>query len=184
MIQIRELHHLQGEDLRKLNVGYTSPGRYRVSKRESPQNATITLKRVQFEQPYVKQWETDNEELIRYQAFVKEGMSLAAYDRDKMVAIALAESHRWNRSLWIWEFHVDAEYQRQGIGRRLMEYIADKARSAHLRVLVVEVQNTNLHAIDFYRAVGFEIEGIDLSYYTNHDLEDGEIAIFMKRKLE
>ncbi|MDE2700419.1 MAG: hypothetical protein OXI23_16220 [Gemmatimonadota bacterium] len=37
-------------------------------------------------------------------------------------------------------------------------------------------------AIDFYRGVGFEVEGVDLSYYTNSDV-DGEVAVFMKRKL-
>jgi hypothetical protein len=28
------------------------------------------------------------------------------------------------------------------------------------------------------------IDGIDLSYYTNADMSGGEVAIFMKRKLE
>jgi ribosomal protein S18 acetylase RimI-like enzyme len=35
-----------------------------------------------------------------------------------------------------------------------------------------------------YRRLGFEIEGIDLSYYTNHDLSQGEVAIFMKHYIE
>lgn len=47
----------------------------------------------------------------------------------------------------------------------------------------LETQNTNVNAIRFYRRSGFEIEGIDLSYYTNDDVEGGEVAIFMKRKL-
>jgi ribosomal protein S18 acetylase RimI-like enzyme len=34
-------------------------------------------------------------------------------------------------------------------------------------------------AIEFYRKVGFEIEGIDLSYY---DMTE-EVAVFMKREL-
>jgi ribosomal protein S18 acetylase RimI-like enzyme len=73
--------------------------------------------------------------------------------------------------------------QRQGIGRRLMEALAVRATEAGLRVMVCETQNTNLPAIDFYRSVGFEIEGVDLSYYSNRDLIEGEVAIFMKRKL-
>jgi hypothetical protein len=31
--------------------------------------------------------------------------------------------------------------------------------------------------------MGFEIDALDLSYYTNQDVEEGEVAIFMKRKL-
>jgi hypothetical protein len=32
--------------------------------------------------------------------------------------------------------------------------------------------------------MGFTLDGIDLSLYTNEDWPDGEIALFMKRKLE
>jgi hypothetical protein len=31
--------------------------------------------------------------------------------------------------------------------------------------------------------MGFVLEGIDLSLYRNSDYPDGEIAVFMKRKL-
>jgi ribosomal protein S18 acetylase RimI-like enzyme len=49
--------------------------------------------------------------------------------------------------------------------------------------MVCETQNTNVPAITFYRRVGYEIDGVDLSYYTNRDMTDFEVAIFMKRKL-
>ena len=65
-----------------------------------------------------------------------------------------------------------------------MEAMADKAKEAGMRVIVCETQNYNVPAIEFYRKVGFEIEGIDLSYYSNRDMTEGEVAIFMKRKLE
>jgi len=32
--------------------------------------------------------------------------------------------------------------------------------------------------------VGFEVAGIDLSYYSNDDVQTGEVALFLKRKLE
>ena len=47
-----------------------------------------------------------------------------------------------------------------------------------------ETQTTNVPAIDFYRSVGFEVGGIDLSYYSNDDVQAGEVALFLKRKLE
>jgi len=31
--------------------------------------------------------------------------------------------------------------------------------------------------------MGFELDGINLSYYSNDDVAAGEVAIFMKRKL-
>ena len=66
---------------------------------------------------------------------------------------------------------------------QLADELASRAQAAGLRALAVETQNTNVAAIRFYRSVGFAIEGIDLSYYSNIDVEDGEVAIFLKRKL-
>lgn len=64
-----------------------------------------------------------------------------------------------------------------------MQGLVQMARSSGLRVLVCETQNTDVPAINFYRVMAFEIDGIDLSYYTNNDLEKGEVAIFMKKKI-
>jgi ribosomal protein S18 acetylase RimI-like enzyme len=49
--------------------------------------------------------------------------------------------------------------------------------------MVCETQNTNAPAIAFYRRVGFELDGIDLSYYSNEDVTQGEVALFMKLRL-
>jgi ribosomal protein S18 acetylase RimI-like enzyme len=65
-----------------------------------------------------------------------------------------------------------------------MQLVCATAKRAGCRVVVCETQNTNVPAIDFYRKVGFEIGGIDLSYYSNEDVENGEVAIFMKRKID
>ncbi len=131
----------------------------------------------------MKRWErSDDEEQLRYQQYVTEGYSLGAFDGDRLVGFALTEPRTWNRTLWVWEFHVSETYRRRGIGRQLMEALAEKASQARFRCLGLETQSTNVPAITFYRAVGFEIEAIDLSLYTNTDIIDGEVAIFMKRK--
>lgn len=183
MIEIKPLTQLQPQDIRTLNRGYTSSAMYQVSKSETPEETILQLALVPLKRPYVKRWETDDEELARLQDVVRQGLSLAAYDGERMVAIAIAEARHWNLTLWVWEFHVAPDYHRRGIGRSLMNALAEVGRSAELRVMVCETQNTNVPAINFYRGAGFSMEGIDLSYYTNHDLTDGEIAIFMKRKL-
>lgn len=55
---------------------------------------------------------------------------------------------------------------------------------ARYRVGKIETEtHTAVPAIRFYRSVGFQVEGIDLSYYTNMDVTDFEVAIFMKRKI-
>lgn len=52
-----------------------------------------------------------------------------------------------------------------------------------MRAVVCETQNTNVAAIRFYRRMGFDIEGVDLSYYSNQDCPDGEVALFLKKRL-
>ncbi len=166
------------------SAGYESWEYYRVTKNKSAECIEIALLLTRRESLYQKHWEITAEDRERYGQVVSEGHSFGAYDGDEVVAVALAEVRSWNRTLWIWEFHVMDSHQRQGIGRKLMDLLANEARNLGLRTMLAETQSTNLPAIRFYRAVGFEIEAVDLSYYTNHDAPDGEVAIFMKKKVE
>ena len=181
MIEIRKLKHLRREDLH-IMAGYVSTDRYQVSKTETDNEFCFILKRQKLNEPYVKHWSFSEEDFKNYSELVNQGLSLGAYDTDQLVGIAISEKIEWNRSLWIREFGIAESYRRKGVGRQLMEKIVEVAKAEGLRILVCETQNTNVSAIDFYRSVGFEVDGIDLSYYTNRDVED-EVAVFMKRKL-
>ncbi len=185
-ITIERLTDLDPEDLRRLGGGYTSPARYEVRKTETPAHTAITLDLVPLETPYVREWPYDDEEVLNYARIVREdGLSMGAYHDGRLIALAIAEAHPWNRGLWVWELHVDPAYRRQGIGRRLLEALAEKGRAAGLRLMVCETQNTNVPAIAFYRRTGFTLDGIDLSYYAGCEdaLSRDEVAIFMKRRL-
>ena len=144
----------------------------------------IKLERQIVDPPYVKRFGKDEELSTHYLEALEQGLSLGAYDGNDLIGIAIAEKRSWNRSLWVWEFHIEPEYQGKGIGTRMMQALAKKAKESDCRVMVCETQNSNAPAIDFYRKNGFEIEGIDLSYYSNTDMAEGEVAIFMKRKLD
>ena len=184
MIEIRQLEQLNLDDLNCLVKGYTSDARYRATKAESGRTFALTLELVPLSQPYFKRYGSlDAASLEHYQQVPQLGFALGAYDSDQCVGIALAEPRHWNKSLWVWELHVAESHRRRGIGRLLMEALAEKGSATGLRTLVCETQNTNVPAIDFYRKLGFAIEGIDLSYYSNEDFPDGEIALFMKKRL-
>jgi ribosomal protein S18 acetylase RimI-like enzyme len=183
MIDIRPLEQFDAGRFHELGGGYTSPSRYVVSKVETPERTVISMDLTPFAEPYVKVWDQDEEMEQQYAEFARQGFSLGAYDGSVLVGLALTELRKWNGTLWIWEFHVDTSCRRQGIGRQLMDRLADNTRRSGLRVLALETQNTNVPAITFYRRVGFEIDAVDLSYYTNQDIPDGEVAIFMKRRL-
>ena len=165
-------------------MGYTSSAVYRVEKSENDIQTVISLNLIQLPTPYVKKWESTSEQETDYSNIVEKGLSLGVYDEDRLVGIAIAEKQEWNRTLWVWEFHIDMQYQRRGIGRQLMDRLEDIGRENGCRVMVCETQNTNVPAIRFYRSVGFKIGAIDLSYYTNRDMTDFEVAVFMKRFIE
>lgn len=182
--EIRPLTTLSASDLARIATGYTATEKYLAIKKETDEQTMISLVRVILEEPFTKRFTWDAATLAGYECIAGHGVSFGAYVGDELVGIALAEVHHWNRTLWVHELHVAKEYQGQGIGRRLIERLAGAARERELRALVCETQSTNVPAIDFYHRVGLRIDGLDLSYYTNHDTADGgEVAVFMKLKL-
>lgn len=182
--QILPLQHLSQVEADRIITGYTAHQRYAAAWHESEALTILSLTLEDLSQPYHKQFDTGSETLAMYNQVLEQGFSLGAYRHGQLIALAVAEPRRWNRSLWVWEFDIDPAYRRQGLGTTLMDALADIAKIAGLRIMVCETQNTNLPAIRFYRKAGFRIEALDLSYYTNQDLESFEVAIFMKRRLE
>jgi ribosomal protein S18 acetylase RimI-like enzyme len=184
-IELRTLAEPDLNELHRLVIGYVSTEKYQITMTESGDEVTFTLVRVALPEPYVSRWDVpDAETLASYRRFVASGFSLGAYQTPRCLGIAIAEPQWWNKSLWVREIHVAEDARRLGVGRRLMEELARRGRAAGLRTMVCETQNTNGPAIAFYRRVGCRVEGIDVSYYSNDDYPDGEIAIFMKRRLE
>jgi ribosomal protein S18 acetylase RimI-like enzyme len=184
-IIIHKLTEFPAEGSRLLTAGYTSNARYTARKTESAERTEISLTLEKLSKPYVRQWDRDLDmEQYYAKVIVEQRLSLGAYDGDKLVAVAITEARRWNRSLWVWEFHILEDYKRQGLGRIMMDGLAELAEIEKLRLMVCETQNTNAPAIQFYKAVGFEIDAVDLSYYDNRGAAADEVALFMKRKLE
>jgi ribosomal protein S18 acetylase RimI-like enzyme len=70
--------------------------------------------------------------------------------------------------------------RRKGIGRLLLETALAHGRSQGAHTAWLEVTSVNTPAIDAYRALGFELCGLDLSLY-EHTAAEGEIALFMAR---
>jgi ribosomal protein S18 acetylase RimI-like enzyme len=184
MIEIHPLTSLTATDLKRIASGYSSDSKYAVVYTDSETRAFIDLQLVTLEEPHIGKYDHyDDETLRHYTQVFDKGYSFAAYDGDRLIGLIIAEPHLWNHSLWVCEFHVAETYRQRGIGRQLMECAAEKARQAGLRIIVCETQNTNATAIKVYRRLGFRLEGVDISYYTNNDYPDGDIAVFMKRRL-
>ena len=184
MIEIRALRKLNLAELQRVAGGYASEGKYVVRYTSAEEHVSFDLQLVSLDQPYVKQFDYDDDTLQRYERLLNEGYSLGAYDDELLVGLIIGEPHKWNRSLWVLEFHVVDAYRNEGVGKQLMEGVAEKAKGADFRIIVCETQNTNVTAINVYRKLGFGLEAVDISYYSNDDYPDSEIAVFMKRRLE
>ena len=183
MIEIRSLTKLSLAELKRVASGYSSDSKYVVVYTETESCVSFVMRLVTLDKPYVKRFHYDDEILQQYNTALSTGYSFGAYNGDLLVGLIIAEGHQWNRSLFVHEFHVAETHRKQNIGKRLMECVAEKASRAGLRTIVCETQNTNPTAISVYRKLGFRVEGIDISLYSNHDYPEGEIAIFMKRSI-
>ena len=184
MIEIRSLTTLTLNDLKRVASGYSSDNKYVVVYTSAEEQVTFELQLVNLDKPYIKKFEYDNDIIHQYEGILNDGFSFGAYDGNLLVGLVIGEPHEWDHSVWVWEFHVIETYRNRNIGKQLMESVAEKAKGAGFRTIVCETQNTNVMAIKIYRKLGFRLEGIDISYYSNNDYPYGEIAVFMKRRLK
>jgi ribosomal protein S18 acetylase RimI-like enzyme len=184
MLTLRTPHPFDSTAFTTLAGGYTTAEVYRVRHEDGAAGAAFALTLTPLAGPRRYTFPYSAEELAHYAALAEGEFAVGAYDGEAWVGVAVGERRDWNRSLWVHEFHVAPGHQRQGVGRRLMDTLAERATAAGLRAVALETQNTNVPAIRFYRAAGFVIEGVDVGYYTNDDLgPDGTVAVFMRRRL-
>ncbi len=75
---------------------------------------------------------------------------------------------------------VKKEFRGQGLGRRLMEFILNKAVEVGARIATLEVRISNRRARNLYDSLGFHIAGVRRGYYP----QTGEDAIVMFKELD
>jgi len=154
---------------------YTSDWHYKVDIREREDGWSLDLKKTKFPQTFLKHDEFDK--------FIQEykGRSeiyLAFIDGIEAGQLQI-ELQVFNKSLRVWDIDIWPDFQRRGIGRAFMELCKKRAIELGARRMVLEVQSSNSRAIAFYRAMGFQLIGMDASNYHNDDVERGEVRLEM-----
>ena len=91
-----------------------------------------------------------------------------------IMSVAMGECHLLN-------ICVHPDYQRQGFGRQMVEYLLGQARSRNAVVALLEVRVSNVAAYRLYTTLGFDEIGVRKSYYPAH--RGREDAIILARDL-
>ena len=94
------------------------------------------------------------DQLLSQEAF----WALAALAEDQLIGGLTAHTVPMTRTesseLFIYDIAVRREHQRQGVGRRLVAELRAQAAAGGIREVFVAADNDDVHALDFYRALG------------------------------
>jgi aminoglycoside 3-N-acetyltransferase I len=84
--------------------------------------------------------------------------AFAAFAGDEIVGGVTAHTLPMTRAetseIFIYDVAVRADHQRRGVGRRLIAALRESAAAAGTHELFVPADNEDVHALDFYRALG------------------------------
>jgi GNAT superfamily N-acetyltransferase len=108
---------------------------------------------------------------------------LVAESDGVIFGVAAADFESWNRRATLRHLYVSRPYRNQGVGVKLLDGMIAYARTTNARCLWVETQNTNYHAVQFYRRRGFQLIGLDLSLYDPQTVDEREVALYFARDL-
>lgn len=171
-IEIRELDNSTYKDFCLL-FQYTTDTYYDVI-RSSNSLFSIELVNKPFASTIDKQFEDH-----LYADHLENPTAFGLFLGDEIVGYLEVDRETWHNRLRVTELLILPAYRHLGLGKILMDKAKDIGKVENFRELVLETQSCNTEAIDFYLSQGFFVNGIDLSSYTNYDLENHEIRMEM-----
>lgn len=162
-----------GDELTHFEAAFTTDRIYRVESRDFSFALVETNLPIVYSKRYAAADIAENFKTADYAAGV--------IDNDRrIVGFITAEHEIWNRSVRVSGLFVADEYQRRGVGRKLLAAAHDFARAKNASRLRLETQNVNYPAIRFYLRHGFRLCGLDESLYDPLAVPD-ETALFFSR---
>lgn len=102
--------------------------------------------------------------------------AIAAFEGDRgdrivggITAHALPMTRAETSELFIYDVAVHPAHQRKGVGRQLVTELRERAAAAGIRELFVPADNDDLHALDFYRALGGAASAVTFFNFADRD---------------
>lgn len=140
---------------------------------------TIKLDRKAFEETQKKVFDGH-----LFEKHLETPSAFALYAGEQVAGYVEVDRENWHKRLRVTELLILEPFRGKGFGRLLMDKAKAIAEAEGLREIVLETQSCNTRAIDFYIRQGFFVNGIDLSHYTNTDVEKHEVRIEMVYRCE
>ncbi len=94
----------------------------------------------------------------------KDAMCFFGFLDGQPVGQAVASRH-WNNLAMLWDMRVDVRSRRKGVGKALLEACRSWALHQGLKGIMVETQDGNPVACQFYQSCGFVLGGVDRMLY-------------------
>ena len=174
------LVELQKNDayLKEIGSKYSTSHYYDVSVLSESGSWRIELVRKPFEKTLDKNYHGK-----LFEDHIEEPRVFATVCENKQVGWIELGYDRWNNRMRVWEFLVEEEFRKRGIGTLLMNRAVKVAKETGARMLVLETQTNKDTAIKFYLNFGFKLIGLDIAAYSNEDIEKKEIRLELGLKL-
>lgn len=102
------------------------------------------------------------------QSIASKDSSVIVTRRERRIA-AFAMMHFGDDTAHLNLLAVAAPYRRQGLGRQLVDWLRVSALEAGLSRINLELRTTNVDALSFYAALGFERQGVKQGYYQGRE---------------
>jgi GNAT superfamily N-acetyltransferase len=103
---------------------------------------------------------------------------VGAFEDGTLIGMLTWKYETWNRMVWLCDIRVREEHRRKGLGARLLEDLKWAAMRQDARGIMLETQNTNAPAVEFYLKEGFRLIGLNSELYGLPDRGPAEIALF------
>lgn len=100
----------------------------------------------------------DPKQDIQRKLQVQPELFLVGLTENRIAATVMAgyEGHRG----WLNYLAVAPVYQRQGIGRQMLEAVTAKLKAMHCPKINLQIRTSNPSAIEFYQRMGFQIDEV------------------------
>ncbi len=172
-MDIVELSRKEYQDY-ELVFEYDTAEHYAVEVRQDERGFTVALQRLPLPEPQHKRFVE-----CLFQRYLARPSAYAILQEGNPAAIIEIDREFWSKRLRIADLVVCPEYRRRGYGAALLGHALAIARAEGFRAVYLDTHSCNVGAIDFYLSQGFTLGGLDTTYYSNRDVERGEVYVEM-----